>query len=199
MARNDTQTPRTSHRALKAGVATAAVVALLAGGGTFARWYDTAGADGGSVESGQLRFDTVGTGTWTDQATGSVITTGTGDNDAASGPQYFDIVPGDTIVYEVPFTIQAHGDNLQAQLAVDAETLVGTGALADYVDISTSIDSAADAPVMDITEADDGSEHTAYVTVAYPFDAANPTTNGQDLSLDLTGMELTLNQIDHTA
>lgn len=199
MSSGTTQTTGSNHRVLKIGLATAGVVVLLAGGGTFARWYDSAEISGGSIESGELSFDSVGDGVWTDTSDGSVITMGTGDNDGAT-PAYFDLVPGDTVQYTVPITIQAHGDNLQATLQANTDAVAPTGALAEFVTVESALREGETVNASRvITEADDGASFEAVVTITYPFDAATATQAGQNLALDLSALEISLDQVDPSA
>lgn len=194
MASDTTQTTGSRHRVLKIGLATAGVVILLAGGGTFARWYDSASISAGSVESGELRFDSVGEGVWTDASDGSVITMGAGDNDGGT-PEYFDLVPGDTVVYTVPITIQAHGDNLQATLDTNVDELTPYSVLSEF----TVSDGQTNRTSRVVTEADDGETFEATLTVTYPFTPNTPHREGQNTSVDLSALEISLSQIDPRA
>lgn len=92
------------NKLTKAGIATAAAVALLMGGaGTLAYWNDTADLDGASViTAGQLDVAASGSGAW---------------SGIASIADYR-IVPGDTLTFTQDIVVTAEGDTLVANLAL---------------------------------------------------------------------------------
>lgn len=93
------------NKLTKAGIATAAAVALLMGGaGTLAYWNDTADLDGAStITAGQLNVEASGAGAWT------------GISDIAD----YRIVPGDTLTFTQDIVVTAEGDTLVANLVLD--------------------------------------------------------------------------------
>jgi len=102
----------------KAGIATAAAVALLMGGaGTLAYWNSTAALGAGTaITAGNLKVEPTGTGAWT------------GIADIAN----YRIVPGDTLTFTQQVTVTAQGDTLVAKLELAPDAIeAASGADAD--------------------------------------------------------------------
>lgn len=98
------------NKLTKAGIATAAGIALLMGGaGTLAYWNDTATLTGGEITAGNLEIVTpINDGTWA-TATAPAVAIDIDD---------YRVVPGETLVYTTTFDVVVEGDALQAQLTL---------------------------------------------------------------------------------
>lgn len=163
----------------------AAAVLLMGGAGSLAYWTASGTITGGSVTSGHLKLEADDTGTW--ELNGSPV----------SSISTVRIVPGDELVFTGSYTIDAAGDNLQADVAVTGAT--ESGALAAYVD--TDLDYTVDGnAATSITEANDGDTLEATVTVDFPFGTAadNASNVAGGLSLNLANVAVTLTQTDAT-
>lgn len=182
----------------------AGLILLLGGAGTFMSWNDNEDVTGGPVTAGQLRVDAVGEATWT--VNGETVSDITG----------FRIVPGDTVIYTVPMTVTAEGNNLTADLSLSPAAIapVDEGDLADETLVSVLNESA----VLELTTSTglatpngDGtylidagatplSETVqAQVTLAFPFDQDGVDDEaGDDPAMEgevrLDGMSVTLTQ-----
>ncbi|GAA1921822.1 hypothetical protein GCM10009688_28520 [Arthrobacter gandavensis] len=96
------------NKMAKGALATGVGVALLlGGGGTLAIWNDTANATTGSIVAGNLDLSS-GTAVWK-KSDGTVI----------PNISNYKVVPGETLRFEQPLTIQLTGDQLKATLAPD--------------------------------------------------------------------------------
>lgn len=173
-------------RTTKSVVAVGAGVLLLtAAGGTFAQWSETQTLDGGTVTAGHLDM-TVTPGSWFD-------TQGTADttDDTALDASTFRIVPGDAIEYRATITPDLVGDNLEAQLESDLTT--ASGELANFVTTEATLDGA---PTQTLTPANSGQVFDAVVRVEMPYGAGTVTdpAGGEDTTLDLSGMTISLVQ-----
>lgn len=104
---------RKMNKLTKAGIATAAGIALLMGGaGTLAYWNDSANLTGGTITAGKLDITSVSGGHW-ENSSGTTI-------DIAS----YKVVPGETLTYKANVNVQLEGDALQARL------VLGSGSIA---------------------------------------------------------------------
>ncbi|PII85083.1 hypothetical protein BMH32_09005 [Leucobacter sp. OLJS4] len=111
-------------RMLVTGIAVLSAGILAAGGAAaFALWQAQDSVSGGRIVAGDLNL-TVGTGKW-QQVTAGVEAPASGPLDADPAP--FVSMPGDTVEIVLPVTTTLQGDNLNAQLLVDA----GAAATAD--------------------------------------------------------------------
>jgi len=101
------------NKLVKGAVAGAAGIALLLGGAsTFALWNQSATANAGIVQSGQLSLEKSATsGTWTDLSTGTARTLTAGEVAA------YRLVPGSKLQFSQPITVVARGTGLKATLA----------------------------------------------------------------------------------
>jgi alternate signal-mediated exported protein len=168
----------------KGAIATgAAIVLLLGGAGTFALWNDSADIAGGDIDSGTLELTNPGTGAWVDMSDLSTI----------SNINNFRIVPGDVARYTQTFVIEASGTNLEATLDVDSADFIAAAVTAgfDPGDITVSVSVNAAPGSAEITSADDGLTKTVVVTITFDEDADN---GSQNLTVDLTSLDITLNQ-----
>src|SRR5690625_308903 len=108
---------------------TAGVVLLLGGAGTYALWEVNQPLDG-TVQSGDLNLE-LGDAEWTlnGQPVGAV--------------DEVRIVPGDTLALAQSLTVTAIGDDLAAQLAVDASALSGDPDLSEQLEVSLALPDTA--------------------------------------------------------
>jgi alternate signal-mediated exported protein len=167
--------------ALAAG---AAGILLLGGLGSLAAWSDSTTSDPGILSSGELSLDEPTAGAWFD-----VTTVPAGESiDIAA----FDIVPGDVVEYRASVVVQAEGDNLSATLTADGSGIVAPTALSPYIstEVAANIGSAA---VTTITEDNDGQTIDFVVTVAFSDTAV--LQQGQNSSVDLSALAVTLQQV----
>ncbi|WP_435199157.1 alternate-type signal peptide domain-containing protein [Janibacter sp. GS2] len=157
----------------------AGILLLTAAGGTFAQWSESETVDGGTITAGHLDM-TVSAGTWHDA-----------NADAVIDPATFTIVPGDVLEYRATITPDLVGDNLEAELESDLST--ATGDLADFVETSATLGGAAS---QTLTPADNGTSYDAVVRVEMPYGAGTVTdpNGGEDLTLDLSTLEISLVQ-----
>lgn len=166
----------------------AAAVLLMGGAGTLAYWTADGQIAGGPVTSGHLKLEAADTGTWTLNG-GPVSSIGT-----------VRIVPGDELEFTGSYTIDAAGDNLQADVAVTGATESGT--LAQFVDteLKYTVDGVDGNLVPSITEGNDGDILQAVVTVDFPFGTAadNASNVAGGLVLNLADVSVTLTQTDAT-
>lgn len=158
------------HKASKGALAAAAAGALLLGGtGSLAFWTATAEVSGGSVNSGELTITDTTTGGCSDA---DWVIDAAEPSGGPFDPATEKLVPGDVLTKTCTFTIGADGTHLRADLAATGGT--ASGALASALTVAGTFEVDA-MPVTSITEADDGKELTATVSVAFDPGAGNPT------------------------
>lgn len=181
-------TMATSPSTKKSVVAAGLGVLLLTGvGGSFAMWSESQTVDAGTVTAGHLDM-TVSAGTWYD----TLGTTATTD-DVEIDPSTFLMVPGDTLEYRATIDPDLVGDNLEASLTADLST--ASGALADFVDVGATL-GGAESQVLTPASTAAGETFEAVVRVAMPYGAGTVTDpdGGEDTSLDLTSLTISLVQ-----
>ncbi|WP_433610366.1 alternate-type signal peptide domain-containing protein [Prescottella agglutinans] len=168
------------NKKTKGAIAAGAAALLLAGGaGTFAAWNDTQSVTGGTINSGQLKFDgPTAAGTWYDGAT--EIT-----NVAA-----YRIVPGQTLTYKASPKIIAEGNNLSATITATAGNQ--SGALAQYLEIGTPVVTGNGVTNGTITAAPGSRTLSVSVPVTFKGDTAG--TDGQNAQAVLGDITLNLQQ-----
>lgn len=117
------------NKLTKAGIATAAAVALLMGGaGTLAYWNDTADLDGASVISaGNLDVEAGAAGSWV----------------GISNIDNYRIVPGDTLTFTQDVTVVAQGDTLVANLALAPFAVTAASTAAEDVALAAALTESA--------------------------------------------------------
>lgn len=180
------------HKLLKASIAGAAGIALLAGGaGTFAAWQDSAKISSQTISSGELRIDTAtAPGAWYEGSTAG---------DQIADITRYRIVPGTTLVFTQDLEIVATGDNLEAELSFEGP--VQRGALSDH--ITSKLDVTTTAAALTKLDADSYSVEansgtsvvTAVITVEYPAeDATADNLSGQNQSVAISDAKFTLTQ-----
>ena len=150
--------------------ALAAGVLLLGGAGSLAFWTDTAEVAGGAINSGELSLTDTTPGTCADADW--VL-----DDDEIPAGVSFDpatdtLVPGDELTKTCTFTVNADGTHLRADLAAGGGT--ASGALAPALSVTGAF-TVGSATVTSITEADDGEELTAAITLTFDPAADNTT------------------------
>lgn len=165
------------NKLTKASIAGAAAVALLLGGaGTLALWNDTASISGGTITSGTLDI-TSSTGSWN------------------ADPTLW--VPGDSFTYTGTLEISATGDNLEAELSVDASSIVGDNDFADALEVSFTATGAAISGgpnVFTVTPGAGTLSVNVTVVVEFPEDSVIGTV-AQNQSVDLDAINFLLQQV----
>lgn len=167
--------------------AIAAILLLLGGLGTFALWQDSTSTDSGDIQAGTLDLNVVDAGTWRD------ISNGTADAPTID-PATFRMVPGDTVQFTATYEVLAEGDNLSARITTNVEgaNIIPTD-LTNWVQVTnTATFDDAPIPAQVITEADNGKEIDVTVTVT--FDEATPGQVGQGQTVNLSQLQVTLQQ-----
>ena len=131
----------TSTKRRNALLAAGAAAVLLLGGSTYALWSATSSVDGGEITAGDLDLKADEAGYWDvsdDRADVEAIEVTTPDVVSGSGvaitldgvegheidPGTWRIVPGDTVLITIPYTMVLEGDNLVAKLTLNAEDLI---------------------------------------------------------------------------
>lgn len=150
--RNKTAGKHTMNKMTKGALATGVGVALLlGGGGTLAVWNTAAEAKAGTMANGDLKLE-AGAGTWTNSA-GTVVSLAT-----------YRAVPGDTLTFRQPVTVELDGDLMRANLTV-TDKLAST---VSYLSVGeAALTDAASKPVTkELTNDSDGT-YTAAVTVKF--------------------------------
>ena len=100
-------------KSMKGTIAIAAGIALLlGGGGSLAYWQGSAQVGATSIQSGELDVALTSGATWQ-------VKRGSTTTDITSTLASFKMVPGDTVVYTVPFQTKAAGTNLAAGAAIN--------------------------------------------------------------------------------
>ena len=171
--------------ALAAGVG---LLLLLGGAGTLAFWTESKPITGGPISSGHLRLVTdatnTGCGSWK---------LDTGESAPATYTVGDPLVPGDVLSRDCAFTVSATGNHLRATVDVTAVNFSGAdGDFGGKLDTSVSAVKVDGSPVTSFTEADDGAQLTASVTVTFDGSSANST---EDLATLLDSLTLTATQV----
>jgi len=167
------------NKLLKGSIAGAAGIALLLGGaGTLALWNDSADFTGQNINTGELNLISTGDGDWTD-------------------PEITLWVPEDSNTYTETFTVNAAGDNLEAELTVDSTSSTVPGFTVGSTVVVTD-DNDGDAPVLPnalgVYEFAGAGNYTVSVTVDVAFDADD--TDDQNGTADLSDViSVTLQQV----
>jgi alternate signal-mediated exported protein len=168
----------------KGAIATgAAIVLLLGGAGTFALWNDDAEVAAGTINSGTLTIEADGAGEWTDSYGAPIL-------DISN----YLIVPGDELTFTQDVDIDATGNNLEATLGYDDDSIVaGLGTASAELKAALVVTVDLVGPLgTEITDADSG-DHTVTVTVSFP-ELSVDGVEAQDGSVDLSELLITLTQ-----
>ncbi|OZF51739.1 hypothetical protein CH293_14015 [Rhodococcus sp. 14-2470-1b] len=178
------------NKATKGAIAAGAAAVLLLGGlGSFALWQDEETVGGGDINSGELNFDPVGAGTWTE-------TSVTPNADLGSDPSGFLIVPGDVLEYSTDYVVNWAGPNLRASITADFTNVIGDPALAAALDTTVGIEGGADLPNGSIVPLPlTVSPQTITVNVTITFDEDTADLIAQNESVSLNDFTLTLDQV----
>ncbi|MCC9205448.1 alternate-type signal peptide domain-containing protein [Arthrobacter sp. zg-Y769] len=156
---------------------------LLGGGGTLAVWNQTVDTNAGTIAAGDLGL-TAGTGTWTSN--------GTPIKDINS----YKIVPGETLTYSQPLTVDLKGDKMQANVKVNADGILTGDFITNdlkLIEPPTLTNSAgAVLPTTVLTPTKDEKPQTVTASVSFKFDAsAKSSTNA---TANLNNVSYTLEQ-----
>ncbi len=185
-------------KSTKGAVAAAASgVLLLGGAGSLAFWSDSDIIGGGTINAGHISLDDTTLGSNPDP----LVTT---DDGCANAPFILDagesgatvfgasshLVPGDVLTKICTFNVNASGDHLRATLAATGGA--GTGALAAETTTGAAF-TVANVTQTTLTQADNGSEVKATITVTFPYGAA--TNNSQDDQLNVGAYTIALTQV----
>lgn len=113
------------NKLTKGAIAGAAGLTLLLGGGTtFALWNSSAEVAGGTIEAGNLVVSVATDLTTGDEVAGTwIVKDGTTAGTAIPVLSEFAASPGDVLVYTKKMHITAEGDNLVAELTLDAGSI----------------------------------------------------------------------------
>lgn len=166
------------NKLTKAGIATAAGIALLMGGaGTLAFWNDGAGLGGGTVTAGHLTLVSAGDGAWDEELDF--------------------IVPGDTVTYTETLTLSAVGDNLSFELDADIDALDTFDAITVtptfVVTDGTTPQTVTPGTAVSLAEG----EYTVQVTVVvdFPWGTGTPGDEDADAEVVLGDIRVTATQV----
>jgi alternate signal-mediated exported protein len=164
------------NKLVKGSIATAAGIALLMGGaGSLALWNDSTDVDAGTINSGTLTIASTGDGAW--------------DETIAY------IVPGDYLTYTETFEVVAIGDNLDAELESNIAALTSTiDGVAVTTDFTVLDGTTPVVPVAGVYSFADGT-YTVAVEITVDFDDLTAGLDGQDDTLDLSDVTITLQQV----
>lgn len=174
------------NKMTKGAIATGLGVALLVGGGgTLAVWNANAGADAGTVKSGNLNI-TAAPGVWTNAISkeGESIDIST-----------YKMVPGDLLTFTQPVTVDLVGDLMQATL-----TLTDPNDVSAHLEVS-DISLTKDGKEFTETALDpeDSGKYTATVTVELPDTVEGRDYVNETHKLETIGFALTQNAIGSVA
>jgi len=173
------------NKLVKASIATAAGIALLMGGaGSLALWNDSVNVSAGTVSSGTLDVSTGTAGAWTiNGATPFNATTGK-------------IVPGDTVTFKQTLTLSATGDNLKATVTSNVASITnnisGSTATSSFV---VKTDPAGTTVVPAAGTYTLNGAYTVEVTISIAFASSTTGLTGQNGSVNLSTLAITVNQV----
>lgn len=187
------------NKLTKGSLATGAgLVLLLGGAGTFMSWNAEANVGGGTITTGHLKVTADAPPMWTVNG-GTAMPTTTMESSYLAAP-------GDTIVYEVPVTIDAAGTNIQATVNAQAGAILGDE------DVRTAFGASQVTAELEPTEAStpffgtatDGvytlekgtGTATAKVTLTFDQGAGNTT---MDKNITLEDLTVALTQVNATS
>ena len=116
------------NKLTKGAIAGAAGLTLLLGGGTtFALWNSSAEVAGGTITAGNLVVSVATDATTGAEAAGTwIVKDGTQAGTAIPVLSEFAASPGDVLVYTKKMHVLAEGDNLVAELTLDAGSINAT-------------------------------------------------------------------------
>jgi alternate signal-mediated exported protein len=175
------------NKMTKGALATGLGVALLVGGGgTLAVWNANAGADAGTVKSGNLNI-TADPGVWTNAISkeGESIDIST-----------YKMVPGDMLTFTQPVTVDLVGDLMQATL-----TLTDPNDISAHLEVSdiTLTDKNGKEFTETALDPADSGKYTAKVTVELPDTVEGRDYVNETHQLETIGFTLTQDATDTVA
>lgn len=171
----------------------AGIVLLLGGAGTLAFWNSTADLTGGTINNGTLAL-TATAGTWTE------------GGEKLTDVEKFTMVPGDELTYTVNLDLNAQGDNIAGEIALDQSFVKISEGAADQIEVNLDL-VESETPLKGITAKDDiltfagaykGSVPVE-VTVSFPYDAAKQQNSSQGAVVDLETISFVATQTPATA
>lgn len=165
------------NKLVKGSIAAAAGISLLMGGaGSLALWNDSVTVSAGTVSSGTLDVASSTAGTWT--------------------PTLAKIVPGDTVVYTQTLTLTAIGDNLKATIGSNAAAITngitGSTLTSTYV-VKNSLNATVTPSGTGVYTLGGGT-YTVAVTVTVAFPSSTTDQVGQNASVNLSTLAITVTQ-----
>lgn len=166
--------------ALAAG---AAAVLLLGGAGSLAYWSSTTTVPGGAIASGTLTLSAPTCSDWAID---------TAEPGAVYVPGTTKIVPGDVLTEVCTFDITAVGEHLRASLTPTAASFSDTSALTDQLVLGATYAIGGSPAPATVTEANDGDEVTATVSVTFTGPSAD--NDSQTLTATLNDITITAQQ-----
>ncbi len=172
------------NKLVKGTLASAAGVMLLMGGfGTYAVWQNSTPADMGSIGSGTLAIDSVGTPTWT------------GADGTAWAPTDL-MVPGNTVTETVPLVVTASGKDLKAGLSLSGvtSTFSDLQITLSYAGKSSTVTGSGTAAI-DYSGPADLSSLNAAKTATVTFTLPSSVTGDQQDTVDLSKASVNLDQL----
>ncbi len=164
------------NKLVKGSVAAAAGIALLMGGaGSLALWNDSVAVSAGTVSSGTLDVSSGTPGSWS--------------------PNLAKIVPGDTVVYTQVLDLSATGDNLKATVSSNIGTITNniTGSTATSTFVVKNSANAVVAPTAGVYTLN--GQYTVEVTITVAFDSGTSGLTGQNASVNLSTLAVTVTQV----
>ena len=177
------------HATVKGALAAGTAGTLLLGGaGTLAYWNSTGSVGGGTINSGDLQLDASSctTAAWT------VSNTVEGVTDAAFAVGTDEIVPGDVLKKTCNIAVTAIGANLRANLAVTNGATTGSTMSVGAYSVAGSF-KLAGADVTSITDANNGQNIVATITVTFPIGTTVDNTS-KSKNIVLTDYTVTATQ-----
>ena len=189
------------NKLTKAGIATAAGIALLMGGaGTLAYWNDSANLTGGAITAGTLSINTpVPAGTWSSDKTGAIANIAN-----------YKVVPGEKLTYTTTVGVTVVGDALKAELqlgtaAITAANAAGNttqqnandalatalGSSAALTATGTGVTNVAGVYKIDTT----ATSVTVSASITFPYGTAGSNNAAKNGKVDLSNFSLTLTQV----
>lgn len=164
------------NKLVKGSVAAAAGIALLMGGaGSLALWNDSVAVSAGTVSSGTLDVSTGTAGSWS--------------------PSIAKIVPGDTVVYTQVLNLSATGDNLKATVSSNIGTITNgiSGSTATSSFVVKNSGGTVVTPTAGVYTLNGA--YTVEVTITVAFPTSVTGTTGQNASVDLSTLSVTVTQV----
>jgi alternate signal-mediated exported protein len=164
------------NKLVKGSIAAAVGIALLSSGAaSFALWNDSVTVNAGTVSSGTLDVSTGVAGSWS--------------------PSLAKIVPGDTVTYTQTLNLSATGDNLKATVTSNIGTITNniTGSTATSTFVVKDSSNAVVVPSAGVYTLN--GLYTVEVTITVAFSASTTGLTGQNASVNLSTLAVTVSQV----